>query len=164
MNDPVNFIQIYTSLKCLVDFASPYISSILLPVCLTTGLAFGSMTLYFTCGSRGPIEERILFGIFFLGVAMFESAAIHFPASVSTFTQELLQTWKLYFSKETPRRKWDGSKTNMMAYYRHMRMRSLTPLRIQVGNTYYLDKFSILDFWLNVVDKTFLLLSCFPLH
>jgi len=82
----------------------------------------------------------------------------------SKSSEGLLESYNKHFMQETPQRNWNESPTTMMAYYRRMRMKSLTPIRFQMGNTYYLDKISILEFWMNVVDKTVLLLSCFPLH
>lgn len=161
---PGNGINVYVCLKFLIDLTRPYVSGIIVPVFSTTWLGACSVTLYFACGSRGPTHERLITGFIFIWMGTYASISIYICGYWWDFTEGLLDKYRIYFTKQNPTRHWDGSPATMMNYYRSERFRSLSPIRIQAGNTYYLDKFSVPEFWLNVVDKAFFLLSCFPLH
>jgi len=162
--NPKNGMQVYISLRFFMGLAWPYISGIACPTVGTVGLLYASLALYFACGSRGPILERSLCGAYSLTMVLIVSFLFYMAGFVSKSSHELLESYTRHFMKATPGRNWNTSPITMMAYYRRLRMKSLTPIKIQMGTTYFLDKFSVLEFWMNVVDKTFLLLSCFPLH
>jgi len=160
----VNGIQIYSHLRFLLGLTWPYLSGVVLPAVGTAGLSYASLALYFAFGSRGPILDRSLSGVYSLNMVFVISCIFYMFGFMSKSSEGLLERYNHHFLQETSHRKWNESPTTMMAYYRRMRMKSLTPIRFQMGTTYYLDKFSVLEFWMNVVDKTVLLLSCFPLH
>jgi len=143
---------------------SPYLSGVVAPGLATHGLSYASLAMYFACGSRGPILERCLCGAYSLTEVFLVSCLFYIAGFVSTSSEELLESYTRHFMQKTPQRKWNESPTTVMAYYRSLRMKSLTSIRIQIGTTYYVDKFSVLELGMNVQDKTFLLLSCFPLH
>jgi len=160
----VNRIQVYIHLRFILGLTWPYLSGIALPTIGTAGLSYASLALYFACGSRGPILERSLSGAYFLTLAFLVSILFYMFGFISKSSEELLCGYKQNLMQEIPQRKWNESPTTMMAYYSLLRITSLTPIRFQMGTTYYLDKFSVLEFWMNVADKTVLLLTCFPLH
>jgi len=162
--NPTNGMQVYISLRFLMGLTWPYISGIGYPAAGTVGLLYSSLALYFACGSRGPLLERSLCGAYSLNMIFIVSFLFYMAGFLSKWSHELLESYTLHFMKATPGRLWNTSPITMMAYYRRLRIKSLTPIKIQMGTTYFLDKFSILEFWMNVVDKTFLHLSCFPLH
>jgi len=162
--NPMNGIQVYIHLRFIIGLTWPYLSGICIPALGTAGLSYASLALFFACGSRGPILDRSLSGVYSLNMVFIISLLFYIFGFMSQSSEGLLESYNHHFLQETPHRKWNESPTTMMAYYRRLHMKSLTPIRFQVGNTYYLDKFSFLEFWMNVADKTFLLLSCFPLY
>jgi len=126
--NPTNGIQLYIPLCLVVGLTRPYIGGIVFPALATVGLSYSSMAFYFACGSRGPILERSLCGVYSLNMVLILSCLFYMAGFVSKSSEELLERYTRHFAQKTPHRKWIESPTTMMAYYRRMRIKSLSPI------------------------------------
>ena len=149
----VELVQAYQSLKLVTEVYFGFASH-LMSGGTVASLLVSSVSLYFACGSNGPIHERLAFLTIFVIIGLFVAFMLDRLGKLQTSSASLLVTWnsECFSQPRTGRKSWQITRR---------RLRNC-PIKVLFSFTYVCNETSFLVYWDTIIDRTIFLLCTFP--